>query len=79
MPRLTITLSEARCRALLEASAQRDKPIDQLVDESLEFYGIKAREGAFDLAQRARARSKLGDAQAMELALLQVRAARRRR
>ena len=41
MTRLTITLSEARYRALEEASVQRDKTIDQLIDESLEFYGIK--------------------------------------
>ena len=46
-----ITLSEARYRALEEASVQRDKTIDQLIDESLEFYGIKTRED--DLAQHA--------------------------
>ncbi len=51
MTRLTITLSEARYRALEEASVQRDKTIDQLIDESLEFYGIKTRED--DLAQYA--------------------------
>ena len=32
MSRLTITLSEARYRALKEASAQRDKTIGQLID-----------------------------------------------
>ena len=31
MSRLTITLSEARCRALKEASARRDKTIGQLI------------------------------------------------
>ena len=60
MSRLTITLSEARYRALKEASARRDKTIGQLVDESLDFYGIKSREDARDLVRRARARSKLG-------------------
>jgi hypothetical protein len=79
MSRLTITLSEARYRALKEASAQRDKTIGQLIDESLEFYGIKAREDALDLVRRARARSKLGDEQAMASALQQVEAVRRRR
>lgn len=39
MSRLTITLSQARCRALKEASAQRAKTIGQLIDESLDFYG----------------------------------------
>ena len=41
MSRLTITLSEAPCKALKEAAALRDKTIGQLIDESLAFYGIK--------------------------------------
>ena len=35
MSRLTITLSEARYKALKEAAVQRDKTIGQLIDESL--------------------------------------------
>ena len=65
MSRLTITLSEARYRALKEASAQRDKTIGQLIDESLDFYGIKWREDARDLVRRARAHSKLDDDHAL--------------
>ena len=68
MSRLTITLSEARYRALKEASAQRDKTIGQLIDESLDFYGIKSREDARGLVRRARAHSKLSDDQAMAVA-----------
>ncbi len=79
MSRLTITLSEARYRALKEASAQRDKTIGQLIDESLEYYGIKSREDALDLVRRARARSALSEAQAVALAQEQVKAVRRRR
>jgi hypothetical protein len=79
MSRLTITLSEARYRALKEASAQRDKTIGQLIDESLEFYGIKSREDALDLVRRARARSKLTDEQALSEAQQQVKAVRRAR
>ena len=45
MSRLTITLSEARYKALKEAAVQRDKTIGQLIDESLDFYGIKSRAG----------------------------------
>ena len=78
MSRLTITLSEARYRALKEASAQRDKTIGQLIDESLDFYGIKSREDALDLVRRARARSKLTEGQALALAQEQVRAVRHR-
>ena len=79
MSRLTITLSEARYRALKEASAQRDKTIGQLIDESLEFYGIKPREDALDLVRRARARSMLNDKQALAVAQKQVKAVRRKR
>ena len=79
MSRLTITLSEARYRALKEASAQRDKTIGQLIDESLDFYGIKSREDARELVRRARAHSKLDEGQALALAQEQVRAVRRKR
>ena len=76
MSRLTITLSEARYRALKEASAQRDKTIGQLIDESLDFYGIKSREDARDLVRRARAHAKLDDEQAVSVAEQEVRAVR---
>jgi hypothetical protein len=78
MSRLTITLSEARYRALKEASAQRDKTIGQLIDESLDFYGIKSRQDARDLVHRARALSKLSEAQALTVAQEQVQAVRRK-
>jgi predicted DNA-binding ribbon-helix-helix protein len=76
MSRLTITLSESRYRALKEAAAQRDKTIGQLIDESLDFYGIKSREQALDLVRRARAHSELNDEQALaqaQEAVLEVR------
>ena len=79
MSRLTITLSEERYRALKEASAQRNKTIGQLIEESLEFYGIKTRDAARDLVQRARSRSTLSEAEALALAQRQVRAVRRPR
>lgn len=77
MSRLTITLSEARYRALKEAAVQRNKTIGQLIDESLEFYGIKSRDDARDLVRRARTRSKLSAEQALAAAQTQVRAVRR--
>jgi len=76
MSRLTITLSEPRYRALKEAAARRGKSIGLLIDESLEFYGIKSREEARDLVQRARKRSSLDEADAVELAQKEVRAHR---
>ena len=78
MSRLTITLSEARYRALKEASAQRDKTIGQLIDESLDFYGIKSRQDARDLVRRARVRSKLTEEKALVEAQAEVRAVRRK-
>lgn len=79
MSRLTITLPDARYRALKEASAQRDKTIGQLIDESLDFYGIKSREDARDLVRRARAHAGLTQDQAVTVAVKQVRAVRRKR
>jgi predicted DNA-binding ribbon-helix-helix protein len=76
MSRLTITLSESRYRALKEAAAQRDKTIGQLIDESLDFYGIKSREQALDLVRRVRARSTLTEEQALTLAQEEVHAVR---
>lgn len=76
MSRLTITLSEPRYRALKQAAAQRDKTIGQLIDESLDFYGIKSNEQALDLVRRARARSDLSEEQALTLAQVEVQATR---
>jgi hypothetical protein len=78
MSRLTITISDLRYRALKEASAQRDKTIGQLIEESLEFYGIKTREDARALVQRARRHSGLSETHALALADKQVRLARKR-
>lgn len=76
MSRLTITLSEPRYRALKEAAVQRDKTIGQLIDESLDFYGIKSREQALDLVRRARMHGRLNEEQALTLAQDEVRAVR---
>ena len=78
MSRLTITISDLRYRALKEASAQRDKTIGQLIEESLEFYGIKTRENARALVQRARRHSSLSETQALALADKEVTLARKR-
>lgn len=77
MNRLTITLSEDRYRALKEASARRGKTIGKLIDESLEFYGIKSHDEALELVRRARTRSKLTESEAIKLATRETRASRR--
>ena len=77
--RLTITLSAQRYLALKQAAAQRNKTIGQLIDESLEFYGIKTREEALDILQRAAKGSGLTATQISDLAVAEVRAYREER
>ena len=79
MARLTITLSDERHRALREAALKRRKTIGQLIEESLEFYGIKSTRSAEELVAKARAHSALREADALRLAVAETRAARRRR
>lgn len=78
MARLTITLSDERHRALREAAVKRGKTIGQLIEESLEFYGIKSARSAEELVAKARARAALDEAEAVRLAVNETRAARRR-
>jgi hypothetical protein len=78
MARLTITLSEERHLALREAAAMRRKTIGQLIEESLEFYGIKTTRSAEQLVAKARARASLREADALRLAVAETRAVRRR-
>ncbi len=68
MPRLTITLSPERHRALKEAAVRRQKTIRSLVEESLDAYGIKTVTRAAALLARARRRSGLTEAEALRLA-----------
>jgi hypothetical protein len=78
MARLTIGLSDERHRALREAAATRHKTIGQLIEESLEFYGIKTSRNAEELVAKARARASLSEADANRVAVAETRAARRR-
>ncbi len=78
MVRLTIRLSDERHRALREVAATRRKTIGQLIDESLEFYGIKTLLSAEELVAKARARAALAETDAARLAIAETRAVRRR-
>lgn len=77
MPRLTITLSDESYRAVKETAARRRKSIRQLIEESLDFYGIKTMEKASFLVSKARKRSRLNEINALELAVEETRAERR--
>ena len=78
MARLTITLSDERHRALRETAARRNTSIRQIIEESLDFYGVKTTESAAALVAAAGERSGLSDDDAMALAVEETRAERRR-
>ena len=78
MPRLTITLSDDRHRALKETAARRNTTIRRIDEESLDLYGVKTTESAAALVAAAAERSGLTDDEAMALAVEQTRAERRR-
>ena len=79
MARLTITLSDARYRALKETAARRGKTIGATIEECLDRAGIKTVARAADLVAQARQRSRLSEAAALALAVRETRATRRRR
>lgn len=77
MARLTIRLSDERQRALKETAAISGKTIGELIEESLEAYGIKTRNRADEIVAQARRRAKLAEAGAQALANKETRRARR--
>ena len=79
MPRLTITLSNERYQALKEAAAKRRKSLVSVIDESLEFYGIKSGQTAAKLVAKARQRSALSENEALALAVEETSLQRQRR
>ena len=72
MARLTITLSNEMHQALKEASVRRGKTIRQIIQESLEFYGIKTTKRAAGLVAMARRRSGLDEDEATALAVAET-------
>ena len=79
MARLTVTLRDDLHRALKEAAARRCKTIGELLEESLDFYGIKSMESAEELVARARDNARMSEQDAMALAVAETKAHRRRR
>ena len=56
---------------------RRGKTIGQLIEESLDFYGIKTQRDAAALVAKARRAAGLREADALDLAVRETRAARR--
>jgi predicted transcriptional regulator len=69
MPRLTISLSDERYQALKEAATKRHKSLVSIIDESLEFCGIKSGQTAAELVEKARQSSALSENDALTLAV----------
>lgn len=79
MSRLTITLRDERYQALKETAARQRKTIGQIIDESLDLYGVKTRSRAQELLQRAWARATLSEGEATEIAVRETLAQRRKK
>ena len=76
MSRLTVRLSEEHHRALKQEAVRRRTSMRQIVEESLEFYGVRTTENASTLVTAARQRSGLAEDDAMAVAVGETRAER---
>jgi len=78
MTRLTITLDDALHRALKETAARQGRSIASIIEESLRLRGIQDQESARVLVARVRERAQLDPEAALELAVEETRAERKR-
>ena len=78
MSRLTISLDDALHQALKEAAARQGRSIGKIIEEGLILRGIKPVSTARDLVAKARLRSSIAEEDAMNLAVDEVRAERKK-
>ena len=78
MARVTINIDDKRYQALKEAAVRRRTTIGRLVEQSLDFYGIKTEQSAADLVAAARRRSAMNDHDATNLSVEETRSERGR-
>jgi hypothetical protein len=76
--RLTITLDDSIHQALKEASARQGRSIGKIIEEGLVLRGIKPMESARQLVARARSNAARDDDEALNIAVRETRAARKR-
>lgn len=79
MARLTVTLPDDLHRALREAAARRGVTLGSIIVEGLGALGLKSREDALALLERARSHLGLSEEDAMALAVQETRAVRKER
>jgi len=77
MSRLTITLTDERYLALKEAAARQHKSIREIIETSLDLYGIKSKRTASHIVAMARKNSRISEDDAMKLAVRETRANRK--
>ena len=78
MSRLTITLDDDQHRALKETAARQGCSIAAIIEESLRLRGIQDQASARALVAQARKRAQLDPEKALEVAVEETGAARRR-
>ena len=78
MSRLTVTLDDNLHRALKETAARQRRSIASIIEESLRLRGIQGQASARALVEQARKRAQLDPDAALELAVEETRAARKR-
>jgi predicted transcriptional regulator len=78
MSRLTVTLDDDLHRALKETAARQGRSITSIIEESLRLRGIQDQESARSLVAQARKCAQLEPDKALELALEETHAARKR-
>lgn len=76
MPRLTISLSEETHAALKETAARQGRSITALIEESLQYRGLKSTARAKQLIDRVRQKTNLSADEAMDIAVTETRASR---
>lgn len=78
MSRLTVTLNDNLHRALKETAARQGRSIASIIEESLRLRGIQDPTSTRALVAQARQRAQLEPDAALELAVEETRAARKR-
>jgi hypothetical protein len=76
--RLTITLDDSIHQALKEAAARQGRSIGKIIEEGLILRGIKPIESARQLVARARCNAACDNDEALNIAVEETRAARKR-
>jgi len=76
MSRLTVTLDDELHQALKETAARQKRSINAIIEESLVLRGIRTQSSARQLVARARKAARLGEDEALAIAVTETRLVR---